>query len=82
MRPIAVEARRSAPCYSQSMDSARRSHIDRLLCLLVTASGWALNWPLMKMLLQEWPPLFARGLAGTLAAVILAVLGALPADSR
>ena len=44
------------------------------LCLLVTAFGWALNWPLMKLLLQQWPPLFARGLAGTLAALLLAVL--------
>lgn len=41
---------------------------------MVTAAGWALNWPLMKLLLQQWPPLFARGLAGTLAALILAVL--------
>jgi hypothetical protein len=24
------------------------------LCLGVTAFGWALNWPLMKMLLQQW----------------------------
>ena len=44
------------------------------LCLVVTAFGWALNWPLMKLLLQQWPPLFARGLAGTLAALILAML--------
>jgi drug/metabolite transporter (DMT)-like permease len=44
------------------------------ICLAITASGWALNWPLMKLLLQQWPPLFARGLAGTLAAAILAAL--------
>ena len=41
------------------------------LCLGVTAFGWALNWPLMKLLLQQWPPLFARGLAGVAAALIL-----------
>src|SRR3954453_23076263 len=56
------------------MDSARRDRTIGSLCLVVTAFGWALNWPLMKLLLQQWPPLFARGLAGTLAALILAAL--------
>jgi drug/metabolite transporter (DMT)-like permease len=56
------------------MDSSRRDRTIGFLCLVVTAFGWALNWPLMKLLLQEWPPLFARGLAGTLAAAILALL--------
>lgn len=56
------------------MDSSRRGRSIGFLCLVVTASGWALNWPLMKLLLQQWPPLFARGLAGTLAAAILAAL--------
>jgi drug/metabolite transporter (DMT)-like permease len=56
------------------MDSSRRDRSIGFLCLVVTAFGWALNWPLMKLLLQQWPPLFARGLAGTLAAVIFAAL--------
>jgi drug/metabolite transporter (DMT)-like permease len=71
--PDAVEARHPA-CYAKPMDSSCRGRTIGFLCLLVTAFGWALNWPLMKLLLQQWPPLFARGLAGTLAAVILAVL--------
>ena len=54
------------------MDSSRRDRSIGFLCLVVTAFGWALNWPLMKLLLQQWPPLFARGLAGVLAAAILA----------
>jgi drug/metabolite transporter (DMT)-like permease len=37
---------------------------------LVTATGWALNWPAMKVLLREWPPLFSRGVAGLAAAVL------------
>jgi drug/metabolite transporter (DMT)-like permease len=53
------------------MDAARRDRWIGLLCLGVTAFGWALNWPLMKLLLQQWPPLFARGLAGVAAALIL-----------
>src|SRR5262245_17834951 len=56
------------------MDSSRRDRSIGFLCLVVTAFGWALNWPLMKLLLQQWPPLFARGLAGPLAAVIFAAL--------
>lgn len=56
------------------MDSAPRDRSIGFLCLGVTAFGWALNWPLMKLLLQQWPPLFARGVAGVCAAVILGAL--------
>ena len=56
------------------MDYSGRDRTIGFLCLVVTAFGWALNWPLIKLLLQQWPPLFARGLAGTFAAVILAAL--------
>jgi len=34
------------------MDAARRGKWIGFLCLGVTAFGWALNWPLMKLLLQ------------------------------
>ncbi|WP_371234358.1 DMT family transporter [Pseudomonas sp. QE6] len=58
-----------------------RPHLDSrlpgILCLLVTASGWAINWPAMKLLLQVWPPLFSRGLAGVIAAVVLIAIAAL-----
>lgn len=47
-----------------------------LLFLIVTSVGWGLNWPAMKLLLQEWPPLFARGTAGTIAAVVIALIAA------
>jgi drug/metabolite transporter (DMT)-like permease len=42
--------------------------------LLVTATGWALNWPAMKILLREWPPLFSRGVAGVAASMLLAII--------
>ncbi|MFM9851127.1 MAG: DMT family transporter [Hyphomicrobiaceae bacterium] len=45
-----------------------------IFCLGVTVVGWALNWPAMKVLLREWPPLFSRGAAGLAAALILAVV--------
>jgi drug/metabolite transporter (DMT)-like permease len=56
------------------MDKTQRDRSIGSLCLGVTACGWALNWPLMKLLLQQWPPLFARGLAGVCASLILAAL--------
>ncbi|WP_342451088.1 DMT family transporter [Piscinibacter koreensis] len=46
------------------------------LCLLVTSLGWGLNWPAMKVLLRELPPLFARGAAGSVAGLVC-VLAAL-----
>nr|WP_210260943.1 DMT family transporter [Enterovirga sp. DB1703] len=44
------------------------------MLLAVTVVGWGLNWPVVKVLLQDWPPLFARGLAGVAAAGLLAAL--------
>jgi probable blue pigment (indigoidine) exporter len=35
--------------------------------LLATALGWGLNWPILKALLAELPPLAARGWAGLAA---------------
>ncbi len=52
-----------------------------LLLLAVTAIGWGLNWPAMKLLLREWPPLSARGTAGVIAAVGLAVLAVARGES-
>lgn len=40
--------------------------------LAITSLGWALNWAAIKILLREWPPLFARGVAGIAAALLLA----------
>jgi len=48
-----------------------------LLCLLATVVGWGLNWPVMKFLLREWPPLSARGTAGVTTAPALVLLAAL-----
>jgi drug/metabolite transporter (DMT)-like permease len=47
-----------------------------LIFLFVTAVGWALNWPAMKVLLRQWPPLFSRGVAGVAAALLLGVIAA------
>jgi len=45
-----------------------------VVCLVITSVGWGVNWPVMKMLLQEWPPLLARGSAGVLAAIGMGAL--------
>ncbi|CAH1655038.1 Permease of the drug/metabolite transporter (DMT) superfamily [Hyphomicrobiales bacterium] len=43
------------------------------ILLLVTAFGWGLNWSVLKFVLVDWPPLFARGTAGLIGAAGLAV---------
>ena len=45
-----------------------------LAFLAVTSIGWALNWPAIKILLRDWPPLFSRGVSGVAAALILAAI--------
>jgi drug/metabolite transporter (DMT)-like permease len=47
------------------------SRLSGIFFLLTTAIGWAINWPAMKVLLREWPPLFSRGVAGLAAALLL-----------
>ncbi|MDO9297215.1 DMT family transporter [Bradyrhizobium sp.] len=44
-----------------------------LTFLAVTSVGWGLNFPIMKNLLSEWPPLSSRGLCGIVGAVALAL---------
>jgi drug/metabolite transporter (DMT)-like permease len=45
-----------------------------LTFLLVSSVGWGLNFPIMKHLLTEWPPLSSRGLAGLAGAGALALI--------
>ena len=56
------------------MPAASPSSVARIgfLCLLVTVVGWGLNWPAMKWLLRELPPLSARGASGTAAGLVFA----------
>jgi drug/metabolite transporter (DMT)-like permease len=55
-----------------AIDARLRSRRVGLLCLAITAIGWGLNWPVVKLVLRDWPPLFARGTAGLVAALGLA----------
>jgi probable blue pigment (indigoidine) exporter len=45
-----------------------------LVFLVVTSIGWGLNFPIMKHLLSEWPPLSSRGLCGIVGAAGLAAI--------
>src|SRR5258705_12876126 len=44
------------------------------LLLAITSVGWGLNFPFMKHLLTEWPPLSSRGLCGIAGAAALALI--------
>ncbi|MBR1122519.1 DMT family transporter [Bradyrhizobium lablabi] len=71
--------------------NAGRARISPLgLAFLGVASiGWGLNFPIMKHLLSEWPPLSSRGLCGIVGAAGLALVAlarrqslAVPKDMR
>ena len=45
-----------------------------LAFLAIASVGWGLNFPIMKHLLTEWPPLSSRGLCGLVGAAALALI--------
>ena len=45
-----------------------------LMFLAITSVSWGLNWPIMKHILTEWPPLSTRGLTGVVGGLLLAGL--------
>src|SRR5258705_13093599 len=53
--------------------AARLSPLGFLL-LAIASVGWGLNFPIMKHLLTEWPPLSSRGLCGIAGAAALALI--------
>lgn len=54
--------------------AAARAAPTGLVFLAITSVGWGLNWPVMKLVLSEWPPLSARGWTGVAGAALLAML--------
>jgi drug/metabolite transporter (DMT)-like permease len=59
---------------TNSKRPAARAHITPagLMFLAITSVGWGFNWPIMKYLLSELPPLTMRGLTGVIGAGLLA----------
>ena len=66
---------------AQGAPENSRDFLTGVVFLVVTATGWALGWSAMKVLLQTWPPLFARGLAGVIASIGLAAFALLRGES-
>ncbi|UZE46673.1 DMT family transporter [Rhodopseudomonas sp. P2A-2r] len=66
-----------------STPSAARTRIAPigLLFLAITSIAWGLNWPVMKFLLGELPPLTTRGFTGVVGAMLLAGLAVARGDS-
>ncbi|MBB5046396.1 drug/metabolite transporter (DMT)-like permease [Rhodopseudomonas rhenobacensis] len=54
--------------------AAARAAPTGLMFLAITSVAWGLNWPVMKLVLSEWPPLSARGWTGVAGAALLAML--------
>src|SRR5262249_48139526 len=75
-RPDAVPPTRGEPMSTVTAASPRQAKLIGLACLIVTALGWARNWPAPRLLLQQCPPLTARGIAGLVAAAVLAGVAA------
>lgn len=66
-----------------TISGTRRSRISPLglTFLAVTSIGWGVNFPVMKYLLSEWPPLASRGLTGIVGAAALALIAVLQRQS-
>jgi drug/metabolite transporter (DMT)-like permease len=63
--------------------SANRAHFQwtGVALLAITAIGWGLNWPAIKFILSDWPPLFSRGVAGMIGAALLAAFAIVRGES-
>jgi drug/metabolite transporter (DMT)-like permease len=48
-----------------------RDQLIGIVCVVLTALGWGLNWPATKYLLTACPPLSARGVSGVVAGLVL-----------
>jgi probable blue pigment (indigoidine) exporter len=59
---------------TQFKGGASNSLLTGFVFLNITAIGWGLNWPVMKHLLTELPPLSARGWSGLVGALSLAAV--------
>src|ERR1700712_3974322 len=68
---------------SQTSQATGRARIapSGLIFLAITSVGWGLNWPVMKHILTEWPPMSARGLTGVAGALLLGTLSIVKGES-
>jgi drug/metabolite transporter (DMT)-like permease len=59
---------------TNSHPTGARTSPAGLAFLAIASVGWGLNFPIMKHLLTEWPPLSSRGLCGIAGAAALALI--------
>src|SRR4030081_1969638 len=76
---VSEQEQRRPPGSSSIMSINRQAGRARmsplgLIFLAITSVGWGLNFPIMKHLLTEWPPLSSRGLCGIVGAAALALI--------
>ena len=58
----------------------RAAHWQGLGFLLVTAIGWGLNWPVMRLLLMELPPFSIRAVTGIVGSCVAFAVAALAGE--
>ena len=63
-KPPRYNARCGREIFETFAEAMNRAKWIGFLCLGITALGWGLNWPGVKILLREWPPLFSSALGG------------------
>jgi drug/metabolite transporter (DMT)-like permease len=73
-RALAVTASSIGQRESTKFVNGGSSRLKGLGALLITVLGWGTGWIMIKVVMQMWPPMFARGLAGMIAAALLAAL--------
>lgn len=56
---------------SAPQQAAPRARLEGFAFLGITAFAWGLNWPVMKAVMQDWPPYTVRLLALGMAFVVL-----------
>jgi probable blue pigment (indigoidine) exporter len=60
--------------------AAPSARLAGLGLLLVTAFSWGLNWPVMKLLMLDWPPFAFRAIAAACAIVLLILIALVQQD--
>lgn len=52
------------------------------LLLTLTVLGWGFGWPVIKLLLEYWPPLFARGVSGVIAGGLILLVALMRGEDQ
>jgi drug/metabolite transporter (DMT)-like permease len=80
---VAAQSHRFIHPMTKSPPTKARARIapSGLAFLAITTIGWGFNWPIIKFLLGQLPPLTMRGVTGVIGAGLLAALALLRGQS-